>query len=216
MHYHLEIVMPPTDDVEAAVTLILAPFDENGNGEDYSARSAFWDYWVIGGRWGGSKLLATLGKDRVDAFYKILADAKITVSGLQFGKQTLEPSSQIDTVDMLWRDAFPDSPVRECPLFDNYKGQYGDIMPLRDCPKDMTCSHIIIAGPRFRGDGVEAAYMLQDSIWNGVTYQDTTWDHKLSSAIAERSKWLESAKPDYAAARIPADDWLVVTVDYHS
>jgi hypothetical protein len=29
MHYHLEIVMPPTADVDAAVTQILAPFNEN-------------------------------------------------------------------------------------------------------------------------------------------------------------------------------------------
>jgi hypothetical protein len=28
MHYHLEVLVPPTDDVEASVRQVLAPFDE--------------------------------------------------------------------------------------------------------------------------------------------------------------------------------------------
>src|ERR1700756_1074148 len=171
MHYHLEIVMPPTDDVNAAVTQILAPFDENAETSEYhSTNHAFWDFWNIGHRWSGAKLMAVLGKDRISDFHATLTKAGITVSGLQFGKQTLKPSDQAEKVNMMWRDAFPDSPVRECPIFDNYKGDYGDVMPLRDCRQDMTCDHVIIAGPKYDRSGLEAKYMVMESVWNGVTH----------------------------------------------
>jgi hypothetical protein len=34
MHYHLEVILPPTDDVQAAITQIMAPFDENRDRDD--------------------------------------------------------------------------------------------------------------------------------------------------------------------------------------
>ena len=213
MHYHLEIVMPPTDDVDAAVKEILAPFDEN-DGTDRS--HAFWDYWVIGGRWGGAKLMAAFEQTRLDEFYARLKDAKVTVSGLQFGKQTLSPGGQEETVDRLWNETFPESPVKVCPVFDNYKGSYGDVMRLGDYPAALTCVHVIVAALDYKGEKLEAVFMCRDSIWNGVMHQDTRWDKTLSGALRDNTEKMKHYQPEYAARRTPDDDWLVVTVDYHS
>ena len=188
MHYQLEIIMPPTDDVSAAVKEILTPFDENAeDSEDRSMRYVFWDYWLIGGRWSGNKLLSLLGDERLDAFRQLLADRHITAAGLQWGKPTLSPADQRPIVDAMWRDAFPDAPIFECPLFDYYKGNSGDVMMLKEAPRAITCQRVIVAAPDYKGERLESVYMIQESIWNGVTHVETTWD-----------------------------DWLVVTIDYHS
>jgi hypothetical protein len=38
----------------------------------------------------------------------------------------------------------------------------------------------------------------------------------VQSVIDQHKEYLKDAKPEYAAKHIPQDDWLVVTVDYHS
>jgi hypothetical protein len=216
MHYQLEVVMPPTDDVEAALKQILWPFDENANDDDHDKRHAFYDYWQIGGRWSGNKMLATLGEDRLDAFHKMLHDRRITVSGLRWGKPTLQPTSQVAEVDMLWRRSFPDAPVSVCPLFDNYKGDWGDVMSLKDAPLAMKCSHVIVAALDYKDVTLEAVYMIQESMWNGVTHIKAAWDGTLGAAIEGCMEKFKNYTPEYAAKRTPQPDWLVVTVDYHS
>jgi hypothetical protein len=224
MHHHLEIVLPPVEDIETAVAQILKPFDENGQDEDGHRNShAFWDFYVIGGRWAGAKLEAMLDQPKLEQFKAELASRKVTVSGLQFGKQELSPASQIPLVDALWNEFFPDSPIKVCPLFKHFNDQYQnsegfpDIMRLAGMPKSLTASHVIIAGPGWQDDGsLEAKYMLQTSIWNGVTHVDAKWDGSVLAAIEEHKKRLEDYKPEYIAKASPTDDWLVVTVDYHS
>lgn len=51
MHYHLEIVMPPTEDVQTAVSQILEPFSRHRQ----DSSSPFWDWWEIGGRFADAK-----------------------------------------------------------------------------------------------------------------------------------------------------------------
>jgi hypothetical protein len=218
MHYHLEIIMPPTDDVEAAIEQIMKPFDENGDqsNEDHSPKYGFWDYWKVGGRWSGNKLLAGLDPAKLEAFYATLNEKKITVSSFQAGKQALQPADQAEIVDAIWNEFFPQAPTKVCPIFDNYKGSSGDVMELQDVPENLKCSHIIIAGPHYTGDGLEAKHMMQESIWNGVTHCETKWDGTLFSALADNAERLSNARPDYAAKHLPKGDWLVVTVDYHS
>lgn len=215
-HYHLEIIMPPTDDVEAAVKRILAPFDENERDNEEARGHPFWDYWLIGGRWSGSKMLSIIGENREAKFRKALHEAHITVSGLQFGKPTLQPASQIETVNRMWNAMFPDAPIKVCPLFDNYKGDDGDVMPLSGVPRDMKCSHLIVAGPDYKEEGPEAVFMIRDDMWNGVNYVSSTWDGTIGGGLLMASKQLANFNPEYAAKRTPADDWLAVTVDYHS
>lgn len=50
-HFHLELIMPPTKDVEEAVETVLAPFSEHLEAED--RRPKFFDWYIIGGRWDG-------------------------------------------------------------------------------------------------------------------------------------------------------------------
>lgn len=224
MHYHLEVIMPPVDNIKAALEQILQPFNEQGEDEDgHPNQHAFWDWYVIGGRWAGAKLETTLDPSKKEAFLEELNNRKITVSGIQAGKPKLSPASQITMVDALWNEYFPDSPVTACPFFDHFHDQYKnsegfpDIMPLKDTPKSLTASHVIIAGPHWRDDGkLEAKHMVQESIWNGVNHVDAKWGGTVQSAIDEHKDSLKSYKPEYAAKYVPQDDWLVVTVDYHS
>lgn len=224
MHYHLEVILPPVANLVEAVAQILEPFREEGEDEEGNQNfHAFWDWYVIGGRWAGAKLEATLNLEKKEAFYAELTKRGVTVSGVQAGKQKLQPESQIPMVDALWCEYFPESPLKVCPFFDHFNNQYQnsdgfpDVMRLKDVPRELTASHVIIAGPTWKDDeSLEARYMLQDSIWNGVTHVDTKWDGKVQTVIDEHKERLKNAKPEYAAKHIPQDDWLVVTIDYHS
>ncbi len=217
MHYHCEIVIPPTADAEASIAEILAAFDENGKDEDGNDnRYAFWDWYVIGGRWAGTKMMAKVDKAKIEQFEAWMQAEKITVSGLTAGKQTLSPADQIPKVDRKWREMF--GGTGPCPMFDHSpKTIGGDICRLVDVPPGMTCCRVIIGGPSWRDDGtLEAKSMISDSMYNGVDWVDTAWDKTLPAALALHRKRFEHAKPDYREKVTPGDDWLAVTVDYHS
>ncbi len=224
MHHHLEIILPPVANIEAAIAQILAPFDDNGDDEDGQRNNhAFWDWYVIGGRWAGVKLECTLDAKKKEEFFAELTRREVTVSGVQAGKQKLQPESQIPMVDALWKEYFPDSPLNACPFFAHFSNQYQnsngfpDVMPLKDMPKELEASHVIIAGPHWKDAAkLEAKYMVRDSVWNGVNHVEAKWDGKVLSAIKEHRKKLKNYKPEYAEKYTPQDDWLVVTVDYHS
>lgn len=219
MHYHLEIIMPPVDDVEKAIAQIMKPFDEQGEDEDGNTNDhAFWDWYQIGGRWSGVKLESFLGKERLDLFHQELSNRKVTVSGFQCGKQTLSPESQIPMVDALWREMFPDSGITVCPLFDHSpKILTSDICTILDLPPELSASRVIVAEPSWRDDGsLQAEYMISDSIWNGVMHVKTQWDGKVKSAIDEAKEKASRYREEFQAKRMPQDDWLVVTVNYHS
>jgi hypothetical protein len=216
MHYHLEIIMPPTDDVESAVAKVLGPFDENYEDEDGDRnKHAFWDFYRIGGRWAGEKIRAQYPEAALNAFYEEMKTKKVTVSGLQAGKQELSPATQIPMVDAIWRKHFPDG-GEVCPLFAHYADKYEnstgapDICALKDIPVGLTASHVIIASED------ETVFMIQESIWNGVTHVDSKWDGKVMTAVELFKMKLKHYSPEYAAKVTPKDDWLCVTVDYHS
>lgn len=220
MHYHLEVIMPPTNDVESSLKEILDPYYseyEDEDGDNYMSRYAFYDYYVIGGRWSGYKLEAMLGFEKIKEFRDILQDEGITVSGLVFGKETLSPSSQIKKVNHLWNNFFPESPVKQCPFFDNYKSDYGDIMQFKEIPKDLTAARLIIARkPWDEEDKLKAEFMYTNEIWNGVTWQNTTWDGNVQNAIEKHLKRVNQSTDEYKEKAKPKDDWICVTVDYHN
>lgn len=228
MHHHCEIVMPPTDDIEGAVRDIMKPFSENDE-ENYDA---FWDFYVIGGRFAGSKQLAVYDKEKLDAFYQWLRDEKVTVSGFQCGKPQLSPPGQRIKVDDKWNEMFtPEgSEYTACPLFCHSNDQYGrdgigtisgDIQKLADI-SEVECSRVIIAGPSWNSETkehngpIEATFMLCDTQWNGVNHMPVDWDGKVSSAISQFTKKLKHYRDKYREVVTPKDNWLVVTVDYHS
>ena len=240
MHYHCEIIFPNfesdpaasvEDEIEAKITTILAPFDESPEPEEHDgewmceldddgevvskwpyAYKAFWDYWVIGGRWSGTKLQKSLDQDKYQAFLDELNKREFTVSGIQMGKQELEPSSQIPVVDALWREWFPASGIERCPLFRHAGDQMPlDIATLGETPKELSACRVIIANAEGR-----ALYMVEDSMFNGVTFQKAAWSGRVWDAIEDWKESVTNEDAEFRAARIPDDDWFCVTVDYHS
>lgn len=211
MHYHLEILMPPTPDVDAAVKTILARFDENAE----EPSRAFWDWWQLGGRYAGSKLEALVTEERRAAFLKEIHRLGVTVSGLQWGKQELSPASQIGAVDSLWREMCPEG-GSVCPLFKHSGDEMNmDVCRLAELPARLTAYSFIAAAPDYEGQ-VAAETLLHKSIWNGCTRQDTSWDGNVAGAVVEYAKRVDGYREDYREPRRPKPDWLVVTVDYHS
>ena len=229
MHYHLEIIMPPTDDIQAAVDDIMKPFNEQYEAsveeivEGEPARNAhpFWDWYVLGGRWAGTKLIAKYDSPALEAFTKELDAMHVTVSSFQAGKQEIDPPEQIPAVDALWRKHFPDSGVDVCPMFKHSNNQYGETMEMDICkvseiPAELKAAHVIIAGRYAADRKLQAMHMYRDSIWNGVTWQDTDWDRKVHTIIAKQAERIQHGQPAFLALNTITDDWLAVTVDYHS
>lgn len=233
MHAHCEIVIPPTMDIEAAVTSVMKQFDESPDetDEDRDTRHAFWDFWVIGGRWAGNKLIAKYDQTKIDAFNEWCTAEKLTVSGVQCGKQKLQPDTQIPKVDAKWNEMFPSAQPIACPFFAHSNDQYGkglsstlpnDVSRLDEVPPELKCSRVIFAKPSFESETkeytgpLEVSFMLCDSQWNGCNHMDVAWDGKFATALAKYRESLKNYREEYAAKVLPQDDWLVVTVDYHS
>jgi len=230
MHYHLEIVLPEnTTDIEAAIKSVMAPFDENQDEDsEHSTKNSFWDFYVIGGRWAGSKLMDKYDPALLAQFRQWMQDEHITVSGLQCGKQELSPASQIPKVDAKWNEMFPSDTFQKCPMFNHSNDQYGkegkgtisgDICKLSDA-QNTSCERIIFAGPSYGSgnwDGeLEAKFMLSDDFWNGVNYIKSTWNGKVSTAYEMFKKNVEGYKEEYKNKIYPTDNSILVTVDYHS
>lgn len=219
MHYHLEIIMPPTEDIEGAVAQILKQFNEQPKETDedtqYNLRYAFWDWYTIGGRWAGEKLLRSVDQKKLASFYKALEEMKVTVIGLVWGKEELSPASQIPAVDALWNEYFPDSPTKVCPIFKHYEGSNGDIMPLKDIPESLTAARVIVAGLDYENN-LKAQFMVQDDIYNGCNFIESKWGGTVKQALelaAEAIKW---RKQEWIDSHTPRPDWVVVTVDYRN
>ena len=230
MHYHCEIIMPPVaeEQVEAAVASIMKAFDENPEAEDaeYFCKDeegdddpykwpynphAFWDWYVIGGRWSGEKLKRSLDSEKFKAFCEEFDRRQFTVSGVTAGKQDLNPDSQIEAADALWREHFPDT-IDQCPLLDHAGDRLpGDLGTLGECPKELTACRVIIAD----AEGT-TLWMVEDSVWNGTNFQETSWSGKVWDAIDQWEGRLKDAKEEYRVPKMPSDEWLAVTVDYHS
>jgi hypothetical protein len=221
-------VIPPTDDVAAVIESVMAPFNENGEDEDGERYSnTFWDFYVIGGRWAGAKQMAKYDKAKIAEFEAWMQVEKVTVSGVTAGKQTLQPDSQRAKVDDKWNALFPSEKFVPCPMFSHSNDQYakagplsgaidGDVMRLADLPAGYECGHIIFAGPRYDEKATIATFMLTDTAWNGVNHMKTKWDGTVASALAEYRERIGGYRDDYREKVTPTDDWLVVTVDYHS
>jgi hypothetical protein len=219
MHHLLEIILPnDTKNISSAIAEIMEPFDENGEDTHHT----FWDFYVIGGRWAGQKQVSLFDQEKVKKFYELLKENKVTVSGLQCGKQEISPADQIPFVDNLWNDLFPENDGRPCPLFNHSNDQYdeygiicGDILPVKEC-HDFECGHIIIAEKKEYSGKYEAEFMLQTDIWNGVTHQDTNWDGKIGSAVDLFKEKTKRYADEWKKKFENIDNWVSVTVDYHS
>lgn len=230
MHAHNEIIMPYTDNIEEAIAEILKPFNENHGDEnycehccEYENRSGheFWDFYIIGGRWSGNHILSKFDPEKILEFHQKLTDMEITVSGLQWGKQELNPSNQVEIVDELWREHFPEG-GDTCPIFQHYNDQYKhnvkypDVIKLKDIPPYQKASRVLIAGISPRDHALKTEYRIDEDYWNGVCHIDSNWDKKVTTAIEMHLKIMERYSEEWKEAFTPTDDWLLVTVDTHS
>jgi hypothetical protein len=196
----------------------MAPFDENNIDDADHSGQAFWDWYVIGGRWSGTKLQDRLGRERIATFNRELEAMKVTVSAVQVGKPELSPSDQLPKVDEAWRRNFPDAKIDYCPFFRRDRAKEElipyDVCLLGECPR-VTAERIIIAGCRTDGT-LYPAHMMEMRYWNGVTYVDTSWDGDVLVAISAYIVSRKNSTDDWKDRNLPRGDWLVVTVDYHS
>lgn len=236
-------------EVEDAVSEVLAPYSEDRHyswGEDvgflastsseeaidrrleeiiereHTSRWAFWDYWSVGGRWTGSHDLSHIAPSDLDAFRKAEVAHQFTVSGVQFGRPTLQPASQAEEVDRRWREAFPQSPLKQCPLFDHAGGR--DIHRLGYVGEHLTASHLILAthshvpaedrapdASRWSGP-LKVERMWLSQVWWAGTWMETAWDGR----IPDFEKEFGHYAPEWQEGNMPNEDWWIVTVDYHS
>lgn len=214
MHYHLELIIPPTGYVDDTVKDAMSAFAEEIYDPDYGEwrdnPQGFYDWYVIGGRWTGAKAEALISEDEIDLFTDHLMNIGITVSGLQAGKPTLQPVDQAETVDALWCQWFPQWPGTQCPLFDHYN-EGSDIWPLDAVPPGLTAAKVLI----YNGD--YPVFMLDTEIWNGVTHQPTAWDGNVLDAAQQWREALStrSYNEDFKRKSTPGSDWLAVTIDFH-
>jgi len=220
MHYHCEIIMPKTKDIENDVEKLMSPFSENNKDEE-EALQPFWDWYQIGGRWSGAKEMCSYDSNKLDDFYKALNDNKITVSGLQCGKQEVSPASQIPIVDKLWNEFFPteNGEMTECPVFKHSNNEDSvlscDICLVEDIPDDLKCCTVIIGGPGYNNE-LLPQFVMRDSVWNGVNHMDIDWDKNVKTAINMFKEKTKSYRKEYIEKVTPKNDWICVTIDYHS
>jgi hypothetical protein len=194
MHFHVEVLIPPSVNIEDAVDKALAPFDKNAGDTCY----AFYDWYKIGGRWSGSKLEALLGEERIDAFIEEVKKRKFTISNVQVGKPTLKPESQQKEVDELWHEHFPELELGPCLLFSHSGPRHPhDICHLKDIPLSFSAHRVL-----FVDDNAAPLFMLTRDFWNGVSFQRAAWNGTLEHA-------LEIFKIEHI-------NWMTVTVDCHS
>lgn len=216
MHFHLEIIMPHTENLEAEISRILAPFDEGSE----ESRNAFWDWYQIGGRWTGTKDGFDPASDennverceicqgtgfRADEVGKRAREAEATYTCNGCGKWNEGGKWTHSEFGAGKRLKWPTA-------WAQYKG---DIMPLRDVKKDQKAFRVIIAGMNHAGTGMEAVFMACRENWNGVSFDESSWDGTIESALEKHRDRAKNYRAEYAERITPTDEWIAVSIDYH-
>lgn len=236
-HYHLEMILPPVADVEKSVAQILKPFDESEEDEDGYSKYAFWDWYVIGGRWSADHVLSAISEKRMEAFQ---ADVpKYTVSGVMtaggYYEKPAGPDNPPDIVDRLvkvWKQHFPEF-ADLCPfwgLTDQYnkQGHVADICRVDQLSDAQSCARLMIV-TTFEGE-LRLEKMLQTDFWNGVSWCESGWDGSVLQVIKAHNEDIRQRRdrikdaPEraldwwqkYGQHMIVRDDYLAVTIDYHT
>ena len=217
---HLEVVIPPTDDVETAVADAMATFHVTND----RCTDRFWESYVIGGRWSSVKLESMLEASRFQSFmddldrYPVEAD----VSPGELPK-IVRPRDR-RKVDRVWRKWFPTLSVDVCPYFQHFQARYSgravwpNVVKVGELGPVLRASRTLIVVPTSIGDLNATGPVVFALFIAGVTGgRDAPWDGDVNRAIREHGEMCRASdgagKFDLVA---PVDDWLVVTVDYSS
>jgi len=62
----------------------------------------------------------------------------------------------------------------------------------------------------------KAVFMIEKEFYNGVNFIDSAWDGTVSSAIGQHNERIQNFAEEYKERNTVTDDWIVVTVDYHT
>ena len=217
MHFHAEIILPYTDNWKQAIADLLNPYCEH-NEDSPKHQHAFWDWYEIGGRFSGSKLQRSLDQDQLKKFGDALDALAIKVSAVQAGKPSIPSAETRDQVDALWRQYFPNSPLKQCPWFSHSGARLPfDVCRLEHTPLDTPAYRVLIAGPHWTQPDVLVIHaMYCEESCNGVNFQPTTFQGTIHHALALYNGLIQHYQEDARKQFTPAPDWLTVTVDYHS
>ena len=183
MHYHAEVYLKKLNGKPL--------MDAVGAHMNRGVKSKVgWDWFVIGGRWSGEKLLAKLDKDRLKAFW-------VEFKKRGYGWPSAEHSDEERRRDSqaLFMEFFPDF-KGEIPVWrDQYKreGGEGDVAKVEDLPETLSCHTLILPGKR-------RAEVLQIEEWNGKDFVKTAFKGDVVAELKRRG----------------LTDGYLVTVDYHS
>ena len=200
MHYHMELILPPTpvELISDAVDKAMRPFQE-ADDRPY----AFWDWYEIGGRWNCEHLKASMDQLALDNFYKWLSNREITVNAVRAGKPKLDPANQWDEVNTKWREMF--GPNVPCMIFKEKEcAEEENISLVKDLPANLIAHRVAVCD-----EDNEIYFMRGKAIWNGCNHEKTDWDGLVVTAINE-------ARDSYPKSLSVEADWMAVTVDYHS
>ena len=191
MHYHYELLIPPTDQPHFTITNIMDAYmlcDSCHNNSD-----AIGDWYVIGGRWAGEKLIKSLDPQKIKSYKKELKQSELRVMSVQAVKPTPCDKKNSLLADQVWRKHFPD--INENPFMSDYSDQYEndlrDVWKLKDVPKNLTASGLIVTHSHH-----EEIICLPQS-------------GEILKVVDEINKL------DFSRYEIN-DDWLLATIDIHN
>jgi len=223
MHYNMIAVIRTSSseslraateaDLGKVISTAMAPYNEE------RSERGFWDWYVIGGRYAGSVLRSRLGHERLKVFDDALASRKVMVKAVRCGKEELADAQTEEVVDAIWRYMFPDSGLATCPLFKHGSpSQYDkrgelpyDVCTVADVPQSHSV-HTIALVTVNHADTTYIDSLLHSEIWNGATFQKTTWDGTFGAALSHFNERLARYREPESVN--PND--VVVTLDYHS
>jgi len=217
MHYHAEFVIDEMlingDNHEDILRVALKKFNEHYEYEDedgYRNPYAFYDYFVIGGRFSGSHILCEID---TGPFVEWCREEGVTISAVVRGKQQLDPPEQAEKVDAKWREMFPGC-GKHALIFDHSGqglGQF-DITKLKEVNLALKCCTFGVISSGHDGKP-SLKYLLHDSYWNGVCHQAVDWNGSFWLGISNfRDRLKDLGGPNM---NIDDSEWEVVTVDYH-
>ena len=204
MHYHLELIMPPSPliQIQERVRELMFPLSQ-AVAHSEGTTAYLYDWYQIGGRFAGAKMLGRLDPERLHKFRQELYGEAFTNDArpVVIGQTGLWRTQDLPKVDALWRKWFPEEEIDACPLFDHYPAGDQDICRVDQIPDTLTADAVLV------GNEDKVVFQLITEIWDSTKqeFQDTGFDGSVLNALRQcRACGVE-----------PSQNWLAVTLDCH-
>ena len=205
MHYHVELIMPPSPlvQIQERVGELLSPLSQSV-AHRAGTLEYLYDWYQIGGRFAGAKMSLRLDPERLHKFRQELYGEAFTndTRDLLIGQKQFWGARDLPKVDALWRKWFPEEEVDACPLFDHYPAGDQDICRVDRIPDNLTAHAVVV------GNEDKVVFQLKTENWDSTRceFQDTGFDGSVLNALRQcRACGVE-----------PSKNWLAVTLDCHT